>query len=47
MLMTKAPPAGDQGSTRNFRLLVLVHALTNLAIAALVQLRPDLRFLWF
>ncbi len=33
--------------TRSFRACVLVHALTNLAIAMAVMLRPDLRFLWF
>lgn len=33
--------------TRNFRACMLAHALTNLALAALVWLRPDCRFLWF
>jgi membrane protease YdiL (CAAX protease family) len=33
--------------TRSFRCVVLVHALTNLALALLVHLRPDFRFLWF
>lgn len=33
--------------TRSFRLVILVHALTNLALAALVIARSDLRFLWF
>jgi membrane protease YdiL (CAAX protease family) len=33
--------------TRNFKAVILVHALTNAALAVLVQLRPDMRFLWF
>lgn len=33
--------------TRSFRTVVAVHALTNLAIAAAVWSRPDMRFLWF
>lgn len=33
--------------TRSFRSVMLVHALTNLALAILVNTRPDLRFLWF
>ena len=33
--------------TRNFRAVILIHALTNAALAVLVWLRPDLRFLWF
>lgn len=33
--------------TRSFKLCILIHAFTNLAIAALVWLRPDMRFLWF
>lgn len=33
--------------TRSLRVCILIHALTNLTIAALVWLRPDMRFLWF
>jgi hypothetical protein len=33
--------------TRNFRLLILIHALTNLALAGLVFWRADFRYLWF
>lgn len=33
--------------TRNFKAVILVHALTNAALAVLVWLRPDMRFLWF
>jgi len=32
--------------TRSFRAVVAIHALVNLAIAALAGLRPELRFLW-
>lgn len=33
--------------TRSFRTVILVHALTNLAVAAAVWSDPRLRFLWF
>lgn len=33
--------------TRNFKAVILVHAFTNAALAALVWMRPDMRFLWF
>jgi hypothetical protein len=33
--------------TRSFRLCVLVHALTNLAIAVALLRHSEMRFLWF
>lgn len=33
--------------TRNFKAVILVHALVNGALAVLVWQRPDMRFLWF
>jgi hypothetical protein len=33
--------------TRSFRVCILMHALTNLAIAIAVVKYPGLRFLWF
>lgn len=33
--------------TRSFRVVILVHALANLGVAAAACSRPDFRFLWF